>query len=279
MDERWTLADLVSEAETRIAALPAPKNGQIRAVPDERTIRYYGTLGLLDRPIAMRGRTALYGRRHLAQVVAIKRLQTTGSSLAEIQALWPTLDDGTLTRMSGIAITAAPEAAKKGRADFWKSPEEFKPPPPPIADRPVPPPERPAPQPTPQPRAASAGLEQSRMELADAVHEEMLQNPILDEEHDLDERQLEAKTEPPDDAPPPEPTRPAAAALEVQIEVAPGIRIAIAVPDGGITFTPDDVRAIRAAAVPLVELTRRRLAEQPTEDRTPRKKTNEGAGR
>jgi hypothetical protein len=117
------------------------------------------------------------------------------------------------------------------------------------------------------------------MELADAVHEEMLQNPILDEEHDLDERQLEAKTEPPDDAPPPEPTRPAAAALEVQIEVAPGIRIAIAVPDGGITFTPDDVRAIRAAAVPLVELTRRRLAEQPTEDRTPRKKTNEGAGR
>jgi len=29
---------------------------------------------LLDRPIGNRGRTALYGRKHLAQIVAIKRL-------------------------------------------------------------------------------------------------------------------------------------------------------------------------------------------------------------
>src|ERR1043165_8934989 len=106
MDAQWTLPELVAEVAARIAALPAPKNGQVRAVPDERTIRYYGTLGLLDRPAAMRGRTALYGRRHLAQVVAIKRLQAIGRTLAEIQALWPTLDDPTLARMSGIELPA-----------------------------------------------------------------------------------------------------------------------------------------------------------------------------
>jgi len=117
--DRWTLPELVTEAAQRIAALPAPTNGQIRAVPDERTIRYYGTLGLLDRPAAMRGRTALYGRRHLAQVVAIKRLQAIGRTLAEIQALWPTLDDATLARMSGVELPAR-EAPPAARSEFWK---------------------------------------------------------------------------------------------------------------------------------------------------------------
>jgi DNA-binding transcriptional MerR regulator len=114
----WTLSELVAAAVSSIATLPAPKNGQVRAVPDERTVRYYGTLGLLDKPLAMRGRTALYGRRHLAQVVAIKRLQGAGRSLAEIQALWSTLDDATLARMSGVDVGGK----RAGRRDFWKTP-------------------------------------------------------------------------------------------------------------------------------------------------------------
>jgi DNA-binding transcriptional MerR regulator len=118
VDVEWTLSELVVEAASSIATLPAPKNGQVRAVPDERTVRYYGTLGLLDKPLAMRGRTALYGRRHLAQVVAIKRLQSAGRSLAEIQALWSTLDDATLARMSGIDVGGK----RAGRRDFWKTP-------------------------------------------------------------------------------------------------------------------------------------------------------------
>ncbi|HEY5936062.1 MAG TPA: MerR family transcriptional regulator [Kofleriaceae bacterium] len=119
MTEQWTLAELVSEVGTRIAALPAPKNGQIRAVPDDRTVRYYATLGLLDRPDAMRGRTAIYGRKHLAQIVAIKRMQTMGRSLAEIQALWPTMDDQTLGRMAGVALPITVGRAP-ARQEFWK---------------------------------------------------------------------------------------------------------------------------------------------------------------
>jgi DNA-binding transcriptional MerR regulator len=114
--DQWTLPELVSEVAARIAALPPPKNGQVRAVPDDRTVRYYGTIGLLDRPLAMRGRTALYGRKHLAQVVAIKRLQHAEKSLADIQALWPTLDDATLARMSGVELPK-----RKARRDFWKA--------------------------------------------------------------------------------------------------------------------------------------------------------------
>ena len=117
MDDSWTLPELVAEAASWIATLPPPKNGQVRAVPDERTVRYYAALGLLDRPAAMRGRTAIYGKRHLAQVIAIKRLQSAGHSLADIQAMWPTLDDLTLGRLTGVTMPA--RAASTARARRW----------------------------------------------------------------------------------------------------------------------------------------------------------------
>lgn len=162
MDDSWTLPDLVAEAAAHLAALPVPRNGQVRAVPDERTIRYYAALGLLDRPAAMRGRTALYGRRHLAQVVAIKRMQGTGKSLAEIQALWSTLDDPTLERMSGVSLPARPRA---GRRDFWKRSASTEPSPPePTTITPAP---RPYLPPPPRlPVAPSSAPVELRIELA-----------------------------------------------------------------------------------------------------------------
>ena len=84
---QWTIDRLARLAAAALAAgaLAPPPNGRIREVPDVRTIRYYTSIGLLDRPGAMRGRTALYGRRHLAQLVAIKRLQAAGLTLTEVQ--------------------------------------------------------------------------------------------------------------------------------------------------------------------------------------------------
>jgi DNA-binding transcriptional MerR regulator len=119
VEPRWTIDDLVAESRTRLEALPPPKNGQVRAVPDERTIRYYGTIGLLDPPTAFRGRTALYGPRHLAQIVAIKRMQSAGHSLADIQRMWATFDEATLTRVTGVEL-AVKENARPARRDFWK---------------------------------------------------------------------------------------------------------------------------------------------------------------
>ncbi len=82
----WTLDELCAQAALALATdYPGQASGRVRDVPDRRMVRYYTTLGLLDRPAALRGRTALYGRRHLLQLVAIKRLQTAGLSLMEIQ--------------------------------------------------------------------------------------------------------------------------------------------------------------------------------------------------
>jgi len=67
------------------ALLEAQGDGRVAAAPDARTVRYYGTLGLVDRPSIVE-REARYGRRHVLQLVAVKALQARGLPLAEIQA-------------------------------------------------------------------------------------------------------------------------------------------------------------------------------------------------
>jgi DNA-binding transcriptional MerR regulator len=82
-----TIDQLAAKVAEALSGESQPgQNGRVREVPDVRTLRYYTTIGLLDRPAEMRGRTALYCRRHLLQLVAVKRLQAKGLSLTEVQA-------------------------------------------------------------------------------------------------------------------------------------------------------------------------------------------------
>jgi DNA-binding transcriptional MerR regulator len=67
------------------ALLGAQADGRVAAAPDARTVRYYGTLGLVDRPSIV-DQKARYGRRHVLQLVAVKALQARGLPLTEIQA-------------------------------------------------------------------------------------------------------------------------------------------------------------------------------------------------
>ncbi len=126
-DVRWTLEELSAQVALALAVDYAwPASGRVREVPDTRTIRYYTTLGMIDRPAEMRGRTALYGMRHLLQVVAIKRLQAQGLSLAEIQGRLVGLTDAALRELAQVAVDGKPAARKReeGRPDFWKATPE-----------------------------------------------------------------------------------------------------------------------------------------------------------
>src|SRR6187551_3684443 len=99
----WTLDELVERVRAALAAeYPGAPNGRVRDVPDRRAIRWYTTIGLVDRPLGMRGRTALYGPRHLQQLVAIKRWQAQGQSLATIQAELAGADEATLQRAARV---------------------------------------------------------------------------------------------------------------------------------------------------------------------------------
>jgi DNA-binding transcriptional MerR regulator len=122
----WTLDELGARVALALAVdYDGQANGRVREVPDRRTIRYYTTLGLIDRPAAMRGRTALYGMRHLLQLVAIKRLQTHGLSLAEIQTRLLGQTDAALRQLARLPADfeptagATPQAAEAQRERFW----------------------------------------------------------------------------------------------------------------------------------------------------------------
>ena len=89
----------------RPAPAPARANGRVRDVPNERLVRWYVTVGLVDPPLSRRGRVARYGRRHLLQLVAVKRRQAEGRSLAEIQAELAGATDEALAAVARVPDT------------------------------------------------------------------------------------------------------------------------------------------------------------------------------
>jgi DNA-binding transcriptional MerR regulator len=171
----------------------------------------------------MRGRTALYGPKHVAQVVAIKRLQAMGRSLSEIQALWPTLDDRTLARMSGVELPASTKPP--ARPEFWKR------------------------EPRPSAAADVNAAEGAAENAADAA--------------DVDDASVSGTAGARAAADPASSARRAApaAAVELRVELAPNVVLSLSIADDGVAISPADVRALRAAAAPLLaELASRRLA-------------------
>jgi DNA-binding transcriptional MerR regulator len=125
----WTLDELVRRVAAGLAdpAYPGAPNGRVRGLPDRRVIRWYTTTGLVDRP-TMQGRTALYSPRHLLQIVAVKRRQAEGRSLADIQAELAGATDETLRNVAAVPdeLMAAelenPAPSPVRRQRFWAEP-------------------------------------------------------------------------------------------------------------------------------------------------------------
>jgi DNA-binding transcriptional MerR regulator len=170
----WTLDELIADVAQALAdGYPGAPSGRVRDLPDARTVRWYITRGLVDPPLGMRGRQALYGRRHLLQLVALKRRQSDGAPLAVIQAELAGLPDAALAQVAALPAPAsapaaipvpmpAPEplpdaaGAPTQRARFWAAaPSRAAAPPPPSVDNP-PSVENPASVDNPAPAPAAA---------------------------------------------------------------------------------------------------------------------------
>jgi hypothetical protein len=129
VDGTWTIAELAERASTVLAAGGQGQvSGRVREAPNDRLIRWYGTIGLVDPPLSRTGRVARYGRRHLLQLVAVKRRQADGRSLADIQAELVGATDAYLESVAGLppddaaVTTAAGRPAPRGpahEARFW----------------------------------------------------------------------------------------------------------------------------------------------------------------
>ncbi|HEX6357526.1 MerR family transcriptional regulator [Actinophytocola sp.] len=122
-DELWTLEQLSNRVADLLAdGYEGQTNGRVRELPNGRTIRWYTTIGLVDRPLATRGRTALYGPRHALQLAAIKQLQARGLTLAEVQHRLLGISDEELavvarTRMDVVHVQ---EGAAVPSDRFWR---------------------------------------------------------------------------------------------------------------------------------------------------------------
>lgn len=107
--------------------------------PNARQIRYYSTLGVLDKPDTENGRTVWYGPRHLLQLLAIKRLQLDGWKLADIQLSLAGATVDELLQLGGLPPNFLDElrdsvtkpAAPRRETAFWTAR-------PPLPDRPRP---------------------------------------------------------------------------------------------------------------------------------------------
>lgn len=127
MDDGWTVGELTARVADALAGdgVRAP-NGRVRDLPDARAIRWYATIGLVDRPLPVPGRSARYGTRHLLQLVAVKRRQAQGRTLAQIQAELTGATDETLGRIAQVPEEilrcprpAAPAPEARPRPRFW----------------------------------------------------------------------------------------------------------------------------------------------------------------
>jgi DNA-binding transcriptional MerR regulator len=102
-------------------------SSRVRWKPNSRQIRYYTTLGLLDRPFGGRGYGSAYGPKHLLQLLAIKGLQHQGLTLAQIQSALMGLSAEQLLNRLGLSqdwydqLVQPPAEAPANRRDsnFW----------------------------------------------------------------------------------------------------------------------------------------------------------------
>ena len=227
--ESWTLDELARRAGQALAAdaVQAP-NGRVRERPDGRAIRWYATIGLVDRPFTGPGRAARYGPRHLLQLVAVKRLQALGSSLAQIQAELTGATDATLRRIARLpadpealqhdTVSSAGVDSSPAPSRFWATP--------------------PAPAGTATPLAVSAPARRSRV--AVAAEPEPDDASVVQSESAAD-------AEPAHDGN----SAHAGEPVSVRYELALSSTVSLTIP-----HLPDaaDLEAIREAAAPLLHL-------------------------
>lgn len=143
MDALYSINELREVAAAALSAIgyTPPDSARVRAVPDTRTIRYYTTLGLIDRPAELRGRTAFYSRRHVLQIVAIKKRQTEDRTLSDIQAELAGMTNADLQKFVNLPKAfweeaRQPKAPQASSSDTLNEPEFWATLPSPICDEP-----------------------------------------------------------------------------------------------------------------------------------------------
>lgn len=111
----FSLPGLVNILKEQIPLLVGEQTKyRVTDVPTERTIRFYTSNGLVDKPLVRQGARNLYGYRHLLQIIAIKYLQSQYIPLVKIRSLLDKADNRQIELL--IPVIAPVTAAHRGLA-------------------------------------------------------------------------------------------------------------------------------------------------------------------
>lgn len=101
------LPEFARAVEGLLSQLGIEQNrGTVSLVPDERTIRYYLSEGLIQPAEEKQGTASVFIYRHLLQLVAVKKLQAEHLPIKKIRELVSGKDDQQLESLLGV--TSAP---------------------------------------------------------------------------------------------------------------------------------------------------------------------------
>jgi DNA-binding transcriptional MerR regulator len=103
------LVEILKEQLPHVA--PLQTKYRVSDIPTERTVRYYTTNFLVDKPLARDGVNALYGYRHLLQILAIKYLQSQYLPLVKVRSLIKNADNRELELLIP-AFASAPASSR-----------------------------------------------------------------------------------------------------------------------------------------------------------------------
>jgi DNA-binding transcriptional MerR regulator len=91
------LDELIDIANSFIELIaPEQPSERVSERLNERALRYYMAEGLIDRPVGKSGTSSLYGNRHLLQILALKRLQSSFLPIKHIKEVLPDKSDDEL---------------------------------------------------------------------------------------------------------------------------------------------------------------------------------------
>lgn len=107
------LVSLVDEVLPQIVG--SQESDKVAGVPTVRTIRYYISNGLVDKPLGYEGSAALYGYRHLLQLLVIKHLQANNFQIKKIGEIIQGL---TNKKLEGLLISPGKGERKRKTRDM-----------------------------------------------------------------------------------------------------------------------------------------------------------------
>ena len=86
---------------------PLQSKGTVTAVPDERTVRFYLSEGLLDSASERQGTASIFGYLHLLQLLVVKKLQSEHTPLRQIKTFLAGRSVADLEHWLGVAGATA----------------------------------------------------------------------------------------------------------------------------------------------------------------------------